>query len=201
MLRRCVFKFVAATVLVLISARPAWAQTPRSGPAPARPPGPFTRNALGIEVAGGVLTEAWNSNGSHEWIGEGTFSVNWTFAEGKALVVQFHAAGISQATPRPAYLNGLVTNVRFRLFTRDNWTMFLDLGPGVSWSDTTTPPRGTRFNYLLVASAGFMYQLTPQIHAITSARLLHLSNASLHGNDHNPDIEALGATFGIYFRF
>jgi hypothetical protein len=201
MLRRCVFKLAGIALLLLGSARPVRAQTPRSGPDPARPIAPFTRNALGIELAGGALTEAWNSNGSHEWIGEGTFSVNWTFAKSMMLVAQFHAAGISQASPRAAFLNGFVTAVRFRVFTREDWTMFVEIGPGVSWSDTATPPRGTRFNYLLVANTGFMYRLTPQVHAVMNARLLHLSNASLKGRDHNPDIEALGATFGIYFRF
>ena len=201
MLRRFVIKpAILAAALMWLSAAPTWAQTPRSGPG-AAPDGPFVRNALGIEVAGGVLTEAWNSNGSHEWIGEGTFGINWTFADGMTLVTQFHAAGISQATPRAAFLNGLVTAARFRLFTRDDWTMFLQVGPGVSWSDTATPPRGTRFNFLLTADTGFLYQLSPQIHAVMTARLLHLSNASLKGRDHNPDIEALGATFGIYFRF
>ena len=156
---------------------------------------------MGIEVAGGVLTEAWNSNGTHEVVGEGTFSVNWAFVKGHALVVQFHAAGISQASPRAAFLNGLVPNWRFRVFSRDDVTMFVEVGAGVSWSDTATPPRGTRFNFLLVASSGFMYKLTPQVYAVASARLLHLSNASLMGRDHNPDIEALGATFGIYFGF
>jgi hypothetical protein len=118
-----------------------------------------------------------------------------------ALVVQFHAAGISQASPRAAFLNGLVPNVRFRVFSRDALTLFVDVGAGVSWSDTTTPPRGTRFNFLLQANMGLMYRLTPQVHAVAGARLLHLSNASLFGRDRNPDIEGLGATFGIYFQF
>ena len=156
---------------------------------------------MGIEVAGALLTEAWNSNGTHEFVGEGTFSVNWAFMNGAALVVQFHGAGISQATPRAAYLNGLIPNVRFRLFSKNNFIWFLDVGAGVSWSDTATPPRGTRFNFLLQANSGFMYRLKPQIHAVVSARLLHLSNASLFGRDRNPDIEALGGVFGIYFGF
>jgi len=203
MLGRCVIKFAAATLLVLVSVRPGWAQAPRSGPGPARPvaPSPFARNAMGIEIAGALLTEAWNSNGTHEVVGEGTFGINWCFAEGIALVVQFHAAGIAQAAPRAAFLNGFAPNVRFRLFSRRDFTWFVDVGAGVSWSDTTTPPRGTRFNFLLIASSGFMYKLKPQIYAVASARLLHLSNASLFGRDRNPDIEALGGTFGIYFAF
>jgi hypothetical protein len=203
MLRTVVFKLVAAGVAWLVlGAGPCWAQAPAgSGPAPAGPHDPFAKNAMGLEVAGGVLTEAWNSNGTHEWIGAGTFGVNWTFHRGQALVVQFYGAGIDQATPRAAFLNAIVPNVRFRVYTRERWNMFIEVGAGASWSDTTTPPRGTRFNFLLITSTGFMYRLTPQIQAVASARLLHLSNASLMGRDRNPDIEALGGTFGIYFGF
>jgi len=202
MLGRRVIKFAGAAVLVLASARPCGAQTPRSGPGTPRVPvSPFARQAFGVEVTGALLTEAWNSNGTHEVVGEATFSVNWTFMDGAALVVQFHAAGISQASPRAAFLNGIVPQVRFRVFSRNDFTLFIETGAGVSWSDTTTPPRGTRFNFLLLASSGFMYKLTPQIYAVASARLLHLSNASLFGRDRNPDIEALGGAFGIYFAF
>ena len=201
MLWRCVTTLVAATVLMLVSAETGWGQTPRSGPGAPPAADPFVRNAMGIEVAGALLTEAWNSNGTHEVVGEGTFGVNWCFRDGAALVVQFHAAGIAQARPRAAFLNGLVPAVRFRLFSRKEFTLFFELGAGVSWSDTATPPRGTRFNFLAVASSGFMYKLTPQLYAVASARLFHLSNASLFGRDRNPDIEALGGTFGIYFGF
>ena len=76
MLWRLVIKFGIVAALVLTSVRPGWAQTTsRSGPGQVSPAGPFDRNAMGIEVAGGVLTEAWNSNGSHEVIGEGTTRV------------------------------------------------------------------------------------------------------------------------------
>lgn len=201
MLRRCVITCAAATILMMVCVRPGSAQTPRSGPGQAPPTDPFAKNAMGIEVAGALLTEAWNSNGTHEVIGEATFGVNWCFKEGMVLAVQFHAAGIAQATPRAAFLNGLAPNVRFRLFSRDELTIFMEFGAGVSWSDTTTPPRGTRFNFLILASSGFTYRLTPHIHAVASARLFHLSNASLQGRHRNPDIEALGGTFGIYFAF
>src|SRR5436190_21831655 len=168
---RAVFSPAAAAIaLIALSAQPAQAQTTaRSGPtgttAPAanRQADPFARNAMGIEIAGGVLTEAWNFNSNYEWIGEGTFSVNWSYRDGQTLVVEFHAAGINQSEPRNAFLNAIVPNVRFRVWSHERWTMFVEVGAGASWSDTTTPPRGTRFNFLLMANTGFMYRLTPQI--------------------------------------
>lgn len=199
-----VFRATAAAVLLLAAPSAGWAQQ-ASPPTPVTSatasPGPFARNAIGVEVGAGFFTEAWNSNGTHEWIGEGTFAVSWAFKEGAALVVEFHAAGIAQTQPRTAFLNGLAPVLRWRVLTRGASSMFIDLGAGVSWSDTTVPPRGTRFNYMLIAGAGLTHQLSRQVYAVASARLIHLSNASLMGPNHNPDIEALGGYFGLHFAF
>ncbi len=139
--------FLVAVILAA-AANPAWA---RQAPPPAASttattavaattmpsPGPFTKNEIGVEAGGGLFTEAWNSNGTHEWIGEGVFAVSWAFKEGAALVVEFHAAGIAQAKPRTAFLNALVPVMRWRVVNRGATTMFWELGAGVSWSDTS----------------------------------------------------------------
>ena len=193
---------LAAAVLLFAAVSPAWArQAPAPVPAAAGGRGLFTKNEIGVEIGGGLFTEAWNSNGTHEWMGEGVFSVSWAFKDGAALVVEFHAAGIKQAQPRAAFVNGLVPVLRWRVVNRGATTMFFDVGAGVSWSDTAVPPRGTRFNYLLVTSVGVTHQLGRQMHAVAAARLVHLSNASLMGRDHNPDIEALGGFLGLHFAF
>lgn len=193
---------VTGLCAVLLAPREASAQqAASSSPAPAPAPGPFTKNAIGVELAGALLTEAWNFNGSREWWGAGSFAMSWAFKDGMALVVEFQAAGITQAEPRAAFLNGIMPMARFRLFQRGPSALFLETGAGVSWSDTVVPPRGTRFNYLIVVSAGMTHQLSRQVHAVASARLLHLSNASLQGRNRNPDIEALGGYFGLLFLF
>lgn len=191
----------ATAVLVLLSV-PSLGWARQAAPASAAAPhSPFTRNVLGLEVGAALFLEAWNFNLSHETIGEGTFAVSWAFTEGKALVVEYHAAGIAQARPRTAFLSGIMPVIRCRVLTRGASTMFIDLGAGVSWSDTDVPPRGTHFNYLIVTSVGMTRQLTAQVHAVASARLLHISNASLKGRDRNPDIEALGGYFGLFVGF
>lgn len=199
-----VFRAAAAATLLFAAPSAGWAQQAApaaTGPSTTASHGPFTKGNIGVEVGAGLFTEAWNSNGTREWIGEGTFAVSWAFKDGAALVVEFHAAGIAQAQPRTAFLNGLLPVLRWRVLNRGASAMFIDLGAGVSWSDTTVPPRGTRFNYLLITSVGLTRQLTPQVHAVASARLVHLSNASLMGRNHNPDIEALGGYFGVHFAF
>ena len=123
------------------------------------------------------------------------------FKQGHALVVEFHAFGVKQARPRAAFVNGIMPIYRVRLFEGEKTSMFVELGAGVSWSDTDVPPRGTKFNYLIVTSAGLTHKLSDQVYAIASARVLHLSNASLMGPNRNPDIEAVGGYFGVFIGF
>jgi len=63
------------------------------------------------------------------------------------------------------------------------------------------PDRGTRFNYLLEAGAGVWHPVGRRTSLLLKIRLLHLSNNSLKGPDHNPDIQALGAQAGVAVRF
>ena len=184
----------------------AWPGLASAGQAAATPPagperGPFAEGVVGVEFAGTVAPEAWNLNGSHEWIVDGTFSVWWAYADGKSLVVEFHAAPVFQDRPRMAFVNAITPIARCRILDRGRSTMFVEFGVGVSWSDTTVPPRGTRFNYLSVTSLGMTRRLTRQAHAVASVRWLHLSNASREGRNRNPDIEAVGGYVGVSVGF
>jgi hypothetical protein len=169
----------------------------------AAPPdrGPFRRGTLGVEFAGLVAPEAWNMNGSHEWFFDGSFSVWWSFTDGLTLVAELHAAPVTQARPRTAFITAFSTMTRIRILDRGRTAMFVDGGAGVAWSDTTVPPRGTRFNFLIITSIGVTRQLTRQTTAVASLRLVHLSNANRAGPQRNPDIEALGGYFGFCMGF
>ena len=63
------------------------------------------------------------------------------------------------------------------------------------------PDRGTRFNYLLEAGAGLTQPVGRRTSLLLKFRLLHVSNNSLKGPDHNPDIQAVGAQAGVAIRF
>jgi hypothetical protein len=190
-----------AVVVLLGGASAARAQTMAAPVTPSRDRAPFTKNVVGVELGGAFLSEAWNFNSTYEWIGDGSFAMWWAFKQGHALVVEFHAFGVHQPRPRAAFVNGIMPIYRVRLFEGQKTSMFVELGVGVSWSDTDVPPRGTKFNYLIVTSAGLTHKLNNQVYAIASARVLHLSNASLMGPNRNPDIEAVGGYFGIFVGF
>ena len=165
------------------------------------PAHPFDRGALGVEFTLGWLGEAWNLNDGREWLLDGTAAVWWTFADRLMLVTEFHAARVSQATPRPAFVNGFSPQLRWAVRRSERWNLFVELGPGISWSDTTVPPRGTRFNYLLLAGSGVSRRLSRQCHAVAAFRWLHISNNGREGRGRNPDIEALGGYGGLAVTF
>jgi hypothetical protein len=78
---------------------------------------------------------------------------------------------------------------------------FVEFGGGVSDATAPVPERGTRFNYLLQGGGGLSWPLGSRTGFIVDLRLLHLSNNSLNGRDHNPDIEGLGGHIGLLVRF
>lgn len=174
---------------------------PSPSTAPARARSPFERGALGVEFGGMLVTEAWNLNGPREWLAGGTAAVSWSFHDRTAVVIEFEAVRVFQRTPRVAHVQGMATLFRWQARSGDPWSVFVELGPGLSWSDTTVPPRGTRFNYLILASGGLLRRVGAQTHAVIAARWWHLSNNSREGRSRNPDIEGVGGYGGLAITF
>jgi hypothetical protein len=164
-------------------------------------PGPFVRGTVGIEFGLGFLDEAWNLNGSREALVDGSVSVWWAFLSRTALVVDFHATRVFQQPSRNAFVIGVTPGVRFQIVRREPWDLFGEIGMGPSWSDTSVPPRGTRFNYLGHTGIGLSRRLGRQVHGIASFRWLHLSNNGHEGHDRNPDIQALGGYAAVTVGF
>ena len=167
-----------------------------------RPPAePFARNSLGVEFGATALVEAWNLNERREWLACGHVSVWWALHDRVALVMELQATRVMQSPARAGFVQGFTPLVRFRLATLRPLGLFAELGPGISWSDTRVPPRGTRFNYLWVVGGGVSRRLARHAEAVAAFRWLHLSNNGREGRDRNPDIEALGPYAGVRLSF
>jgi hypothetical protein len=195
-----------AIILSFLLAAPALAQDSAAGEATAAdagdlPRGMFEKGSLGVEFGGALMIEAWNLNDRREWLADGSAAVFWSFSRRATLLVEFHATRVAQASSRNAFVNGFIPQVRWRLFDIPGGTLFGEFGPGISWSDTRTPPRGTSFNYLVQGTVGVTRRLGNRSHLVTGFRWLHLSNASREGRGRNPDIEALGAYGGLSLAF
>jgi hypothetical protein len=172
-------------------------------------PSPLQQGTLGIEFTGGAFIEAWNLNDGRESLVDGSAAAWWTIIDNLTLMFEFHATRVFQDSSRAAFVNGFTPVVRWHAWrgarqAQDGlpaWSAFVEVGPGISWSDTQVPPRGTEFNYLLLAGGGAMARLGRQTNLLAGFRWLHLSNNSLEGRGRNPDIEALGGYAGVSVAF
>ena len=167
---------------------------------PSSPRNPFARHVVGVEFGAGLLGEAWNLNADREWLLDISASAWWAFATGRGLVFEFHNARVFQTGPE-AFVQGFSPLVRWRMLERGNWRLYAEVGPGISWSDRITPPRGTKFNYLFQGGFGAQRGLGASTHLLASLRFLHLSNNGREGRGRNPDIDSLGLQTGLLIAF
>jgi hypothetical protein len=188
--------FLAAAVIMALAIG-----TPASAHAQARAADdPFAARAWHFETDAQAALEAWNYNTSHEEIyaiGEG---VTYGIRDGLALRMNQRVAYVSQRAEDAVTL-GLTIGVRGRVYRRGRVSAFLQGDVGISHTAIATPPRGTRFNYLAAGGGGAMLRIRPRVHLVTTMQLVHISNAGLKGPGRNPDIEAIGPSLGLLFRF
>jgi len=148
------------------------------------------------------LVEAWDLNGTpRDRLAGGSVGVSLPFQESWAAVIELLGTHVARQTPPGAALFGISGLVRKRLTRGQRPSFVVEGGFGASYASNEVPARGTRFNYLLDAAAGIAHPVGRRTSLLLKIRLIHLSNNSLNGRDHNPDIQALGAQAGIAVRF
>ena len=99
------------------------------------------------------------------------------------------------------WLLGVTFGVRGRIYRRRATSVFVGFEVGISEADTFVPPRGTRFNYLALGSAGAIVRVRRSVHLLAGLKWVHLSNNGLAGRHRNPDIEAIGPRIGLLIGF
>ena len=137
---------------------------------------------------------------SHEELYGLSEGVTYGLRDGLVLRMNQRIAYVSQRA-EDAVLLGLTIGVRGRVYRRGRVSAFLQGDVGISHTAIATPPRGTRFNYLAAGGGGAMLRIRPRCTSSPTLQLMHLSNASLKGPGRNPDIEAIGPSLGLLFRF
>jgi len=180
--------------VVLAAPGPARAQSPPP------PDDPFVRGSWNFQLAGHAAFEIWNYNGNHEEMYGFVPGLSYGLSDAVAAVVTFPMYYVDQRGVDAA-LQGITFGLRSRLYRRGQASIFFDFDVGVSYADTYTPPRGTRFNYLALGTIGVMCPVRHGLQLMAGARLAHVSNNGLAGRDRNPDIEALGLQIGALRRF
>ena len=195
-LYRRIFLPTASVILLLaLIAGEARAQGTPSGPQDA-----FAKGRWRAEFLAQAALEAWNYNPSHEELYGLVQGVTYGVRNGLVLIVRQRLYYVSQRRNDSRVL-GLSSGLRARIYRRGRTSGFLQFDVGIADAAVALPPGGTRFNYLAIGGGGVMMQITPRIHAIAALEVVHISNAGLAGNDRNPDIEAIGPSFGLSIGF
>jgi hypothetical protein len=186
-----------ASMVCILSAAGAAAQTPSTPPVP---DDPLARHGWHLDLTVHSAFEVANYNGNHEEMFGEFAGFTYGIREGLAIRV---AAPLYYVWQRgtDGSLFGVTGGLRGRLVKKPRWSAFWEFELGVSEADTYVPPRGTRFNYLAIGGGGVTVQIRPGIHLLGGLRFVHLSNNSLAGRSRNPDIEALGPTIGMLYGF
>jgi hypothetical protein len=180
--------------LLLCGGRASFAQ------APAAPDGAFEAGRWHAEFSAQAALEGWNYNISHEQLYGLAEGVTYGLRRGWALTATQRIYYVSQQA-NDSWVLGLTAGLRRRVYERGRLSVFADVAVGISDAAIATPPRGTRFNYLAMGSAGTLTRLRPRLYLLTHVQFLHLSNASLKGPSRNPDIEAIGIATGLLVGF
>ncbi len=183
-----------AAALMLCAATPVPAQSPATGE------GPFAAGRWHAEFATTAALEAWNHNISHEQLYGLTEGVTYGLRDGLALTATQRIFYVSQQA-NDAWVLSLTAGLRRRVYQRRRLSVFVEFAAGISDTSIATPPRGTRFNYLVMGAAGTVTRLRSKLYLVSDAHLTHLSNASLKGPSRNPDIEAIGVSLGLLVGF
>ncbi len=183
-----------ALLLGALFARPAAAQTAPDAD------DPFAARRWHFETDTIAAFESWNYNGSHEDLFGLSEGVTYGLSSGLVLRANQRFAYVSQRGP-DAVLMVLTIGVRGRVYRRGPVSTFIQADAGISYTAIATPPRGTRFNYLLMGGGGAMVRVRPRVHFVSTLLVIHISNANIKGPGRNPDIEAIGASLGLLFRF
>jgi hypothetical protein len=94
---------------------------------------------------------------------------------------------------------------RWHYFNHERWTLFLDVGAGVIYTEdvlpNTTGREGTRFNFTPQGGFGAGYELKENCHLIGGIRYFHVSNAGLQGADRHFGSDAMMFFAGLLWEF
>jgi len=90
---------------------------------------------------------------------------------------------------------------RWHILRGDNWSLFVDGGAGIMESGESFPAQGTHFNFRPQVGLGATLRLTNDLYLIGGAKLLHISNAGLGGEGHNPGVDSLMYYLGVLIPF
>ena len=93
--------------------------------------------------------------------------------------------------------------LRWHFITIDRWTIFLDGGCGMIYSDHQLPKDGggTHWDFTPQIGLGATYELKEDLYLLGGVREFHASNGGLDGSDRHPGSNAIMGYLGVMWTF
>lgn len=92
---------------------------------------------------------------------------------------------------------GLDIVPRWHFLRGDRWSLYLDGGAGVMYTEGPLRSPGTKFNFALQGGLGMSYNFTERLIPVVGLRWFHISNARIQGEDRNVGFDAPMIYFGF----
>ncbi|QOV92033.1 acyloxyacyl hydrolase [Humisphaera borealis] len=182
-------------VALLFSALPAFAQSTSTAAPTSSPVHDFTEGVWTFSLYTGYNREC----STDPQMGYVSAGVGYFFHNDFAINAEFRTYGVEQEGDEAAMFE-LDLLLRHHVIKRDRWTLFFDIGAGITQATRDVPTGGTHFNFIEEAGVGITYKLDERVHLIAGARYWHLSNARIHGEDQNPGLNGYGGYVGLMWK-
>lgn len=141
-----------------------------------------------------------NFSGERAKMGAGTVGIGYYIFDNVALNAELSGYYNDQSGPDDTiFATDLL--LRHHALQRGRFSLFLDVGGGLTYADYRSPPGGTYFNFMEETGVGATFQVRPNLHLIGGVRFFHMSNARLEGPARNPSINATQGYVGLMLRF
>ena len=183
-------------VLICLAAAPLQA-TEDLAPG-SRPLVAFPKGTWDVEARGSYAWEFYPYD--HEKLATGSVGIGYCLADNFSATLSVPVSHVHQFT-HDATMVGLDLSLRYHFLQTNRFTLFTDLTGGLAQSNRIVPPGGTYFNFTAELGLGATYRLSNQFYLVGGLHYFHLSNAAIHGINHNPDLNAAQPYLGVMFRF
>lgn len=90
---------------------------------------------------------------------------------------------------------------RWHYLRRENWSLYIDGGLGLIYSDERISESGTHFNFTSQAGIGGTYRLTDRLIPMGGLRWFHISNARIKSKERNVGFDSPQFYAGIMIPF
>jgi len=193
----------AAAALTLGSsimwAAPASAQPSALGPqsdAGPRDAGRWIANAYGSSTFG-------FSNGESGDLYLGHLGMGYYFWDNISINLEFVAGGVDPDFADTSSAVGFDLIGRWHFFESDdqNFSVFLEGGAGMLWTDDPFPAAGTHQNFTPQAGLGLTWDVGQRVRLLSGVRWHHISNADKTGEDRNPGYDGVMVYAGFNLTF